>query len=147
MCDDQAKLSDFLSHSGEVFQEYEDKVEEAAKMQTFIERYENSPFHKLMSLLMTPEEEMEMIKAELEKTKKELEANKKAFEQAVEAKKKEFEQAVEAKEIVIEIQANELERLRRENESSHGQTNFKSGRQKAGVSPKRRQRRARRGLR
>jgi replicative superfamily II helicase len=138
MCDDQLKLEDFLSKNDAVFQEYEEKVEEAAKMQTFIQRYESSPFHKLMSMLMTPEEEMEMVKSELEKTKKELEAKDKVLE----AK----DMALEAKDMVITLQADELEKLRKGDEASHSQANYEAGRQKSGVSSKRRLRRAHRRM-
>jgi hypothetical protein len=38
MSDYQVNLFDFSSHSGKGFHEYEEKVKDSAKMQTFVER-------------------------------------------------------------------------------------------------------------
>jgi hypothetical protein len=99
MCDDRDKLADFLNYNDDIFRKYEDKMEEASKMETFVERYENSTFFKLMEMLMTPEEERDSYKEELESVQRKLEHQ---------------EKNLETKDKELESRDKEIERLRKE---------------------------------
>jgi hypothetical protein len=69
MCDEASKLAAFLKSSAEVFRQYEEKMEGVSRMPTFVERYENSVFFKLESMIMSPAEERDYQKARADKEK------------------------------------------------------------------------------
>jgi hypothetical protein len=120
MCNEPGKLEAFLSNNAEVFRKYEEKMEEVSKMPSFVERYENSIFFQIESMVMTPEEERDSYKEERDSYKEERDSYKQEMEEAKkEAKKmvdKANERAVREKERA-EREKEENEQLKKELES------------------------------
>jgi hypothetical protein len=89
MCRDKDTLTDFLKHSDELFRKYEQELEEAGKMESFIDAYEKSAVNQLFDMLMTPEEEIE------EKYRQRIEEIEKKNARIMEEKDKVMEKVIE----------------------------------------------------
>ena len=79
LCDTKEKLEKFINLNKGLFDEYEEKIERVSEMQEFVERYRSSLTNTI--IFMTPAEELDEMKSELEIKNKEIEAKNKEIEE------------------------------------------------------------------
>ena len=120
MCDDKAKLENFLDNRERIFLEYENHIEEASRQMDFITRYENSIFFMLESMIMTPAEERDFYKEELEQTQQELAAKLAVKDDELAAKDDELVAKLAAKDHELAAREQEIAILRKELEMALG---------------------------
>ena len=120
MCDDKVKLENFLDNRERIFLEYENHIEEASKQMDFITRYENSIFFMLESMIMTPAEERDFYKEELEQTQQEMAAKLAAKDDEMAAKLAAKDDELAAKDDELATREQEIEILRKELEMALG---------------------------